>query len=79
MDTITNRIHDLYEVFAQLWEIVVDVTAVEIAYVFLIVVLLFCSLALKPSLKLLTAIGWETTMFVNSHYGVEYSLDRFQA
>ena len=79
MDTITDRIHNLYEVFAQLWEVIIDVTAVEVAYMFLILVLLFGCIALEPCLKLLAAIGWETTMFVNTHHAVEYCFDWFQA
>ena len=79
MDTITYRIHNLYEVFAQLREVIIDVTSVEVAYMFLILVLLFGCITFEPCLKLLAAISWETTMFVNSHHTVEHSFDRLQS
>ena len=79
VDTITYCVHNLYKVFAQLWEVIIDVTAVEVAYVFLKTVLLFGCIALVPCLKLLTAIGWETTMFVNTHHTVEHCFDRLQS
>ena len=79
MDTIACCIHDLHEVLSQLREVIIDVTAVEIAYMFPVSVLLWGSIALEPGLELPAAVGREAAMLVNPHHAVEHRLDRFQA
>ena len=52
MHTIAHSIHHLNEIFAQLWIVIVNVAAMEVAHVLAILALLGRSFLLEPRLKL---------------------------
>ena len=75
MNAIAHGIHQLDQILTQLREVVVYITAVEIAHVMGIGVLLLGGMALEPGRELLAAVGGEGAVFIDSHH---HQLSGFQ-
>ena len=62
-----------------MWEVVVDVAAVEIAHETLVLLLLKLRLLVEPRLKLLSRVCRELAVLVNLHHLVEDDLGGLQS